>query len=97
MNDTRNSWDDWLQQRLEAERTLIWDTVATAVVELLDEERQSIRNEIESKINRLRVENARDRATDIKEQKLLLSDVREILNKIQRREFGGEELPSRTH
>jgi hypothetical protein len=94
---SENAWDAWLTRRLEAEGTLIWDTVAAAVVQLIDEERQSIRNEIETKINRLRVESARERASDIREQKVLLSDIKGIISKIARREFDADELPTRTH
>jgi hypothetical protein len=98
--DDNSVWDIWLSERLAVERELIWAAVGQAIAEYADEERQSVRNEIESKINRLRIENARERSTDIKAQKTLLADVKEILDKLQRREVGGMELPgsgSRMH
>jgi hypothetical protein len=89
-----NAWDAWLTRRLEAERELIWSAVATAMVEMLDTERESIRGEIEARVGRLHLENARERSEDIKQQTSLVENVKEILTKLQRREFPSEELPS---
>jgi hypothetical protein len=89
-----NAWDAWLNRRLAEEREFIWAAVGEALARYADQERQDIRNELETRINQLRADNMRDRSADIQEQKRLLADVKHILDKIQRREFGADESSS---
>jgi hypothetical protein len=91
-----NSWDTWLDHRLAIEREMIWAAVGEAIAQYADVERQSVRNELESRINQIRAEIARDRSADIGAQKTLLTEIREIIAKM--RHGGAEDMPgSRMH
>jgi hypothetical protein len=70
---------------------LVGDLIAEVMGQFVAEQVRAAKVEMLTEINSLRLEFIKEQSEFVRQQKIMLNNVRELLSKIQRREFGGEE------
>jgi hypothetical protein len=72
---------------------LVGDLIAESMGQFVAEQIRATKVEMLSEINAVRLENIREQAESVRQQKALLGQVQELIAKLRQREFGSEELP----
>jgi hypothetical protein len=73
---------------------LVGDLIAEVMGQFVGEQIRLAKTEMLAEINSLRLETIREQAEFVRQQKIMLTNVRELLGKIQSRELGGAEAPA---
>jgi hypothetical protein len=82
--------DDGRELSLE----MIGDLIAEVMAKFVTEQIRAAKVELLSEINAARLENIKEQSESVRQQKVLLGEVQELLAKLRQREFGGAELPA---
>jgi hypothetical protein len=73
---------------------LVGDVIAETMAQFVGEQIRMAKIEVFTELNAMRMEFLKEQSAFVREQKIMLANVRDLLSKIKDREFRGEELPS---